>query len=156
MGKEKTMKKLFLLFTVLLFTNIYSQKVQYPEPKESYKKVVINLPELKNEKDFKVEIFLTQNIKMKNCESGDFNVKLNQKFALPPSRFAYYEADNSYESLTYKINDDCKDEKLEKKIYNYPILESYQDRRSFIFYIPKYMNLEYRIWKVEPKFIEVK
>ena len=150
------MKNLFLLFTVLLFTDIYSQQVQYPEPKDGYQKVFVNLPELKNEKDYKVEFFLTYKMKMKNCEDGNFNIKLNQKFVIPPSRFGYYETVDNFESKTYKISEHCKDEKVEKKIYSYPILENYQDRRSFIFYIPKYMNLEYRIWKVEPKFIEVK
>ena len=140
------MKKLILLFTVLLFSKFYSQKVQYPEPKEGYKKVSINLPELKNEKDYKVEIFLTQKMKMKNCEDGNFNLKLNQKYALPPSRFAYYEAENSYESIAFKINDDCREEKIEKKIYNYPILENYQNRRSFIFYIPKFIYMFFYIY----------
>lgn len=150
------MKKFYLLFTILLISDLYSQKIQYPEPKEGYKKVIINLPELKNEKDYKVEIFLTQKIKLNKCENGNFNVKLNQKFALPPSRFAYYEAENSYESVIFKVNDECVEEKVEKKIYNYPIFENYQERRSFIFYIPQNLDLEYRIWKVEPKYIEVK
>lgn len=143
---------ILLFFTVLCF----SQKVEYPDAKEGFKKVELKLAQKSNEKDYKIEIFLVSNMKLDDCENASLNAKLETKFLIPPGRYAYYELSNSnIETMTFK-NGNCSNQKIDKKAYNYPKMEEYSSTLPYVFYIPKNMNIEYRIWKAEPKYIEVK
>ncbi|WP_164998573.1 ecotin family protein [Chryseobacterium sp. 3008163] len=151
------MKEYYTLFLLLLFVSFcFSQKVEYPEAKDGYKKVELKLPSKIDNKDFKIEIFLVSNMKLDDCENASLNAKLETKFLVPPARYAYYELSNpNIEIITFK-NGNCSNKKIDKKVYNYPKIEEYRSVLPYTFYIPKNMDIEYRIWKVEPKYIEVK
>jgi len=128
--------------------------MEYPEAKEGFKKVEFKLPLKDNYKDYKVEIFVVFLTKATKCDNVSSTVKLERGYLLP-GRYVYYELKNSNIETVVMSNGDCG-EKIDIKAYNYPLFEEYRSESPYVFYIPKNMNIEYRIWKVDPKYIIVK
>lgn len=152
------MKRLVLLIAILFFSNTYSQKVQYPEPKEGYKKIELKLPKLKDEENYKIDVYGSIKSKIKKCEKETLEINFKEDFLVKPRNiYPFYVIEaNNFATISQKM-DNCEgSEIVEKKTYNRPLSLGYYSGFTRYFYIPKYMNLEYRIWKVEPKFIEVK
>lgn len=148
------MKTYFTFILIMIFGLCSAQNPQYPEPKEGFKKIELSLPKKSNEKDYKVEFFVTLVRKVAKCSSPSSTVKLERRYLLP-NRYVYYEVKNQNIQIVTLMNAECGD-KIDKKVYNYPLTEEYQSRSPYIFYIPKDMNIEYRIWKVDTKYIEIK
>lgn len=146
-----------ICFFILLFYTIlcYSQKVEYPDAKEGFKKVEFKLPKKDNYGDYKVEVFVTFMTKATKCDTTSSSVRLERQYLLSGNRYVYYEVKNQNFETVVMTNGNCG-EKMDKKVYNYPLLEEYRPEIPYVFYIPKKMNIEYRIWKAEPKYIEVK
>ncbi|KFF09580.1 hypothetical protein IX38_03555 [Chryseobacterium luteum] len=149
------MKKGYTFILLFFFILCFSQKPEYPQPKDGYKKVELKLPQKENEKDYKIEIFVTFMMTVTKCDTPSSTVKLEREYLLSGNRYVYYEVKNHNIETVVLISDKCK-EKISKKVYNFPLNEEYESQRPYIFYIPKKMNVEYRIWKAEPKYIEVK
>ncbi|GAA5099750.1 hypothetical protein GCM10023210_37520 [Chryseobacterium ginsengisoli] len=127
--------------------------MEYPEAKEGFKKVEFKLPIKDNYKDYKVEIFVTFMTKATKCDAASSTVNLERGYLLP-GRYVYYEVKNKNIETVVMTNSNCG-EKIDKKVYNYPLFEEYRSESPYICYIPKDMKIEYRIWKVEPKYIVV-
>lgn len=149
------MKKVYTFILFFCAILCFSQKVEYPDAKEGFKKVEFKLPLKDNYRDYKVEIFVTFMMKATKCDNPSSTVKLETEYLLSGNRFVYYEVKNENIETLVMTNGNCG-EKINKKVYNYPLFEEYRPEISYVFYIPKDMNIEYRIWKAEPKYIEVK
>lgn len=149
------MKKVYTFILFFCAILCFSQKVEYPDAKEGFKKVEFKLPLKDNYRDYKVEIFVTFMMKATKCDKPSSTVKLETGYLLSGNRFVYYEVKNENIETVIMTNGNCG-EKINKKVYNYPLFEEYRPEISYVFYIPKDMNIEYRIWKAEPKYIEVK
>ena len=152
------MKNIILAFSILLVSNFYSQQVQYPEPKEGYKKIELKLPKLKDEENYKIDVYISIKSKLKKCEKETLEIDFKEDFLVKPRNiYPFYKIDsNTFATILQKIENCEGNEIVEKKTYNSTLSLGYYSGITRYFYIPKYMNLEYRIWKVEPKFIEVK
>lgn len=146
---------------VLLVTGIYAfgqEEVTYPEPKEGFKRVDIKLPNIKNEVDYKVEVNFSMMHEMLDCEKGSFTLPdFETRYLKPPHKYPYYVIDeNNYEVVVGRSGT-CSSKKVQKKIYSSnPIFIEYNSIFTYRYYVPKNINVEYRIWKAEPHFTEVK
>lgn len=148
------MKKYYTFLLLFFICFCFSQKVEYPEAKEGFKKVELILPPKIDNKDYKIEIFVTFMTKATKCDSPISTVRLEREYLLSGNRYVYYEVKNKNVETVVLMNVDCGS-KVDKKAYNYPLLEEYRSVHPYIFYIPKNMHIEYRIWKVEAKYIDV-
>jgi len=148
------MKKYCTILLLSFAVFCFSQKIEYPEAKDGYKKVELKLLSKIHDKDYKIEIFVTFMSKVAQCMSVTSTVKLEREYLLENNRYVYYEVKNKNVQTLGLTNSDCG-LKINKKIYNNPLLEEYHSTYPYIFYIPKNMEIEYRIWKVEPKYIQV-
>lgn len=147
----------FVLFVVGIYA-FGQEEVVYPEPKEGFKRVDIKLPAIKNEDDYKVEVNFSMMYEMLDCEKGGFTLPdFETRYLKPPHKYPYYVIDENKYEVAVGRNGTCGSKKVQKKIYSYkPILIEYSSIFTYRYYIPKNINVEYRIWKAEPHFTEVK
>lgn len=155
LSKYILMKKISTFIFLFLVIFCCSQKVEYPIAKEGYKKIEFKLPKKDNYRDYMVEIFVTFMTKATKCDTPSSTVKLEREYLLSGNRYIYYEVKNKNVETVIMMNGNCG-EKIDKKAYNYPLLEEYRSGIPYVCYIPQDMDIEYRIWKVEPKYIIVK
>ncbi|GAB0156347.1 serine protease inhibitor ecotin [Chryseobacterium sp. Alg-005] len=153
------MVRIFCL--VLLALGIYTfgqEEIAYPEPKEGFKRVDIKLPKIKNEDDYKVEINFSMMYEMLDCEKGSFTMPdFETRYLKPPHAYPYYVIDKDIYDVVVRSKGTCGAKKVRKKIYSSkPILIEYSSIFTYRYYVPENMNVEYRIWKAEPNYIEVK
>lgn len=145
----------------LLALGIYTfaqEEIAYPDPKEGFKRVDIKLPVIKNEDDYKVEVNFSMMYELLDCEKGSFTLPgFETRYLKPPHAYPYYVIDESKYDVVIGKKGTCSSKKVLKKIYSSsPIFVEYNSIFTYRYYVPKNMNVEYRIWKAEPHFIEVK
>jgi len=152
------MKKtlIFLLFTIVHFTNSFAQsKPSYPQPKEGYKRVDLIFPKIENSDQYKVEVRFGMETELYPCSNASFNFKhdaLVKGHGIHDNRFPYYDLSTNKASVFEGfMNEDCKKEKkIKRKILssNSLFLE-YNSYYSIPFYIPESYTLEYRLWNTD-------
>jgi len=153
-------KKIILLVTSTLFviSNLFSQnKPVYPEVQENFKKVDFILPKIENPDDYHVEITFSFEFETIDCSNTSFSFNKNdiEKGYGLDSRFPYYIFNVKETEISEGYNNDCDKTKpkVKKKIFSdYKVIEKYQQYFAIPYYIPKYWNLEYRIFKAESEF----
>ena len=153
--------KLFLLFALFSMCLFAQQKPDYPKPKKGYKMVILELPKINNENDYKVEIAFGIESKIGECSIPSFDFRgIKTEYLIPPYKWPYYVADADTIEIIEGSNPDktCTSTKLisRKIISSSKEIENYSS--SFIrhFYIPENWTLEYRIWKSDPEYISIK
>ena len=158
------MKRLFTILILSFFAlNIYAQnQPTYPEPKEGFKRVDLLLPEIKNSKDYKVQIKFSFEASVIECSNVDFSFNrknLKEEYGIPQnSRFPYYVIENDKAEFFQEMSSDCKSEKkVNRKIFSsQEILIEYQSNYARPFYIPESWSVEYRIWKSNNEYNTIK
>ena len=114
----------------------------FPKAKEGFKQVYIQLPIAKNEKDLKVEFFVGIE-KMLDCNNHFLIGKINIQ-DLQGWGYNYYEVESKGETGGTLMA--CADQKLTKKFVSLqPEIVRYSSKLPLVFYIPKDMEVRYRI-----------
>lgn len=155
------MKYNLLFFTLISLSLSAQQKPDYPKPKKGYKMVILELPKMDNEKDYKVEIAFGMESKIGECSIPSFDFRgIRTEYLVPPYKWPYYVADADTIEIIEGSNPDkkCTSTKLisRKIISSSKEIENYSS--SFIrhFYIPENWTLEYRIWNSNPEYTSIK
>jgi ecotin len=116
----------------------------FPKAKEGYKQVYIQLPIAKNESDLKVEFFAGIE-KMLDCNKHFLIGKVDNQ-DLKGWGYSYYEVESKGETGGTLMA--CLDPKLTKKFISLqPETVRYNSKLPLVFYIPKDMEIQYRILK---------
>ncbi|WP_415327804.1 serine protease inhibitor ecotin [Chryseobacterium sp. MMS23-Vi53] len=114
----------------------------FPKAKEGFKQVYIQLPIAKNESDLKVEFFVGAE-KMLDCNKHFLIGKVNNK-DLQGWGYNYYEVESKGETGGTLMA--CPDQKLTKKFVSLqPETVRYNSKLPLVFYVPKDMEVRYRI-----------
>jgi len=148
----KFSKTIILGFMLVVGTNIFAQKKaekfeklqieMFPKAKEGFKQVYIQLPVAKNERDLKVEFFVGVE-KMLDCNKHFLIGKVNNQ-DLQGWGYNYYEVESKGETGGTLMA--CPDQKLTKKfVYLQPETVRYNSKLPLVFYIPKDMEVRYRV-----------
>ncbi|MDH6254359.1 ecotin [Chryseobacterium sp. H1D6B] len=148
----KFSKMLITGFVMLIGVNAFAQKKtakyekleieMFPKSKEGYKQVYIQLPVAKNENDLKVEFFVGTE-KMLDCNNYFLmgNVKTQD---LQGWGYNYYEVESKGEVGGTLMA--CLDKKTTKKFVSLqPEIVRYNSKLPLVFYIPKDLEVRYRI-----------
>ncbi|WP_336718514.1 ecotin family protein [Chryseobacterium mucoviscidosis] len=146
---SKTIISGLMLFAVV---NAFAQKKtekfeklqieMFPKAKEGFKQVYIQLPVAKNENDLKVEFFVGTE-KMLDCNKHFLIGKVNTQ-DLQGWGYNYYEVESKGETGGTLMA--CPDQKLTKKfVYLQPETVGYNSKLPLVFYIPKDMEVRYRV-----------
>ncbi len=155
------MKKI-LINTILIFIVIFSannisllstsnnnsELKTFPIATENYKQVYIQVPQKNNEENFRVELFVGK-YEFVDCNSHFLLGKIEEE-TLEGFGYVYYkvESDGNIASTLMA----CPDNKKTKKfIYMPPLLVKYNSKLPIVVYIPKNLELKYRIWKADKK-----
>ncbi|WP_312396464.1 ecotin family protein [Chryseobacterium sp.] len=114
----------------------------FPKAKEGYKQVYIQLPIAKNENDLKVEFFVGAE-KMLDCNKhfmmGEVKTQDLQGWG-----YTYYDVESKGEVGGTLMG--CPDQKLTKQFVNLkPETVRYNSKLPLVFYIPKDMEVRYRV-----------
>ncbi|MBS1571662.1 MAG: serine protease inhibitor ecotin [Bacteroidetes bacterium] len=154
------MKKLLMMFMgFALATPVFSQKKvsnnisseikMFPKAKEGYKQVYIKVPTNKNENDMKVEVFVG-NTQLVDCNKHRMGGTISEK-NLDGWGYNYYEVESNGQATSTMMA--CPDQKKTSQfIYMQPELMRYNSKLPIVLYVPKNMEVKYRIWKAENKF----
>ena len=153
----KFLKGGLALFMMFLSVSVFAQKKaqkfekleieMFPKAKEGYKQVYIQLPIAKNENDLKVEFFVGIE-KMIDC-NNHFLMGEIKKSDLQGWGYNYFEVESKGESASTLMG--CGDNKLTKKFVTLqPGIENYNSKLPLVFYVPKDMEVRYRVLRPEP------
>ncbi|MCS3531118.1 serine protease inhibitor ecotin [Chryseobacterium sp. JUb7] len=116
----------------------------FPKAKEGYKQVYIQLPIAKNENDLKVEFFVGAE-KSLDCNKHFLmgNIKTQD---LQGWGYNYYDVESKGEVGGTLMA--CPDKKLTKQFVTLkPEIVRYNSKLPLVFYIPKDMEVRYRVWR---------
>ncbi|HTO14582.1 MAG TPA: ecotin family protein [Edaphocola sp.] len=115
----------------------------YPQQKEDQKRWVINLPQLKNEENYKVEIYVG-NLHDVDCNnyflSGTVETKAVEGFG-----FHYYEVGTDNRIITTMKA--CPDNITYRKfIFMKPIMVNYNSKLPLVLYTPENLIVRYKVY----------
>ena len=114
----------------------------FPKAKEGFKQVYVQLPIAKNESDLKVEFFVGAE-KMLDCNRHFLIGKVNTQ-DLQGWGYNYYEVESKGETAGTLMA--CPDKKMTKQfVYIQPETVRYNSKLPLVFYVPKDMEVRYRI-----------
>lgn len=114
----------------------------FPKAKEGFKQVYVQLPIAKNENDLKVEFFVGAE-KMLDCNRHFLIGKVNTQ-DLQGWGYNYYEVESKGETAGTLMA--CPDKKMTKQfVYIQPETVRYNSKLPLVFYVPKDMEVRYRI-----------
>ncbi|WP_124641476.1 MULTISPECIES: serine protease inhibitor ecotin [Amniculibacterium] len=154
------MKKLALFLAAFAFAtpafaqkkvtkDIQSEIKMFPKAKPGYKQVYIKVPAMKNENDYKVEVFAGKTM-LVDCNNHRMMGDIDDK-NLDGWGYTYYEVESNGQSTSTMMG--CPDQtKTKKFIYMQPELLRYNSKLPIVIYAPKDMEVKYRIWKADSKF----
>lgn len=128
----------------------------FPQPKEGFERYVIEVPELKNENDHKVELIIGKTISV-DCNHHILLGKLEAK-PLKGWGYTYLEA-NNISGMRASTRMVCRKANSGKFISLAPSKESirrYNSRSPIVIYIPKGYEVRYRIWSAGEKIQQAK
>ena len=137
---------------IFIGINIFSQKKvekyekldisMYPKAKTGDKQVYIQLPVEKNEDALKVEFFVGTE-KMLDCNNYSLAGQMKEQ-DLQGWGYKYYEVESKGETIGTLMG--CGDQKKTKKFVSLlPQLVRYNSKAPLVFYIPKDLEVRYRI-----------
>lgn len=139
---------LVLLVGVTAFAQKKTEKYEkldigmFPKAKEGYKQVYIQVPTDKNEDDLKVEFFVGIEA-MVDCNRHSLGGSVKSK-DLEGWGYSYYEVEYSGQMISTKMG--CGNQKATKKFVSFqPEIARYNSKLPMIFYVPKDMEVRYRI-----------
>ncbi|MCW3161679.1 ecotin [Chryseobacterium oryctis] len=145
-------------FVMLMGVNVFAQKKaekfekleieMFPKAKEGYKQVYIQLPIAKNEENLKVEFYVGAE-KAVDCNNYNMIGEIKTQ-DLQGWGYNYYEVDSKGETMgTMK---GCLDQKTTNKFISMqPQLVRYNSRLPLVFYIPKDLEVRYKIFRADAK-----
>jgi len=151
------MKALF--FLMVLATTISSVIAQnnqdvsmFPQPKEGYKKIIIALPEKKNENNLKLEFTVGKNVEVDKCNKHFLMGEIKEK-NLDGWGYNYYEFTSKGDIAGTKMG--CPtDEKVTKFITGEQLIVRYNSKLPVVIYVPENTEVKYRIWKAKDKWMD--
>jgi ecotin len=148
----KFLKTISAFLMIFFIANISAQKKtekfeklqieMFPKAKEGFKQVYIQLPVAKNESDLKVEFFVGVE-KLLDCNKhfllGEVTTQDLQGWG-----YNYYEVESKGETGGTLMG--CPDQKKTRKFVSLqPEIVRYNNKLPLVFYIPKDMEVQYRI-----------
>lgn len=154
-------KKIIVSLLMLVCVNVYAQQMKYekleinmfPEAKEGFKKVYIQVPIEKNEENFKVEVFVGKEALL-DCNKYFLIGNITEK-NLDGWGYNFYEIESSGEMGGTKMA--CPQEKLTNKfVYLQPLLLRYNSKLPIVLYVPNDFVIKYKIFKADSKLYHAK
>ena len=151
------MKKILLIVTAIAFsspvmaqkgkvTDIKSEIKMFPKAKEGFKQVYIKVPTVKNENDLKIEVFVGKT-QLVDCNQYRMSGQITEK-NLEGWGYNYYEVESNGQATSTMMA--CPDQKKSNKFISMPSETlRYNSKLPIVIYVPKNMEVKYRIWKAE-------
>ena len=138
-----------LVFAVLFNVNIVNAMDTsiYPQAKEGYKQVIINLPELKKENDVKVELLVGKMMNV-DCNRTWLLANLEEK-TLEGYGYDYFVLNEPINIASTRMW--CATGKRENKFITLSNVEliRYNSKLPIILYVPKDIDVKYKLWKTD-------
>lgn len=134
----------------------------YPEPEKGISRQVIELPELKNEYLYKVELMIGQTLEV-DCNAHQLLGQLKSE-TVDGWGYPYYvfETAKTSDSGVMHVSTmmACPEQKKEKKFVGASLgansMLSYNSKLPVVVYTPDNIEVKYRIWKADDKIVSAK
>jgi ecotin len=128
---------------------ISSEIKMFPKAKAGYKQVYIKVPATKNEDNMKIEVFAGKTL-LVDCNKHRMSGELKEK-NLEGWGYNYYEVESDGNATSTMMA--CPDQKKTKNFIYIPSeLLRYNSKLPIVIYVPKDMEIKYKIWKAENSF----
>ncbi|MEN9335022.1 MAG: Ecotin precursor [Bacteroidota bacterium] len=138
-------------------------KTIFPEPKEGYKKVELQLPKVDNTKNYKVQITFSFDANVGECSNASFSlnprIDIIKSYGTPLDYTRpYFSVEKEFVDILEMNATDCKSKKrIKRKVMcDVEYLIDYSYDYAIPFYIPNDWYVEYKIWRTENDFTTVK
>lgn len=158
----KKITTVLVCFIVAIQLNAQTKTI-FPEPKEGYKKVEIQLPKVDNPKNFKVQISFSFETTLGECSNAFFSlnpkIDILQSYGTPLNYSQpYYSVENPNVDIMEMNPNGCNSTRriLRKVMCDVEYYIDYKFDYAIPFYIPKNWSLEYKIWRADDQFKTVK
>jgi ecotin len=147
------MKKNSLIALIMLSSQLFSQNEAlealkaFPEAKSNEKQVYIQVPEMNNEENYKIEVFIGKN-EMVDCNHY-FMMGEVKEINLEGWGYTYYKVESNGQKGGTLMG--CLDDKkVEKFITIEPKTFGYNSRLPLVFYVPNDFIVKYKIYSAGP------
>src|SRR5699024_8261023 len=115
----------------------------YPQARKGEERVVINLPELKNEEDYEVELIVGKCAEV-DCNhhslTGELKIETAEGWG-----YDYYVFETNGDMISTRIA--CTDQKLERKLINAQAKKvRYNSKLPIVVITPKGYKVSYKLW----------
>jgi len=128
--------------------NILEEISMFPKAEQDYKQVYVKVPKKHNEENFKIELFVGKN-ELLDCNSYFLLGGIEEK-TLEGWGYNYYIVSSNGEVAGTLMA--CPDNKKTMKfVYIKPLLLRYNSKLPIVVYLPKNLELRYRIWQADKK-----
>lgn len=125
--------------------------IPFPQAEKGMKRQVIQLPEQKDEAQYKVELLIGKTLEV-DCNQHRLGGELSQK-TLEGWGYDYYRFDNvtSPVSTMMACPDGKKTEKFVTAYLGDHSLLRYNSKLPIVVYTPENIDVKYRLWKADEK-----
>lgn len=147
------MKKNSLIALIMLSSQLFSQNEAlealkaFPQAKANEKQVYIQVPEMNNEENYKIEVFIGKN-EMVDCNHY-FMMGNIKEINLEGWGYTYFKVESNGQKGGTLMG--CMDDsKVEKFITLEPKIFGYNSRLPLVFYIPNDFIVKYKVYSAGP------
>jgi len=116
----------------------------FPKPKADEQQIIIQLPELANEEDYKIEIYAGK-MHEKDCNSIKLSGQIDEN-NLDGWGYTYYRLTTNGNVASTLMG--CMDQKKTQAFVSVQSnLLRYNSKLPYVIYVPKNYQVKYKIWK---------
>ena len=146
------MKQTMTLFLTLLLVTLLPLNAEpkdnihmFPEAKEGYVRYVVEVPKMENDTDHKVELLMGKKM-LADCNQRSLWGKI-EEVTLKGWGYTYLVVSDIQNGPTTMMQ--CLEPPKEKFLYIRDTLRRYNSRLPLVIYVPKGVEVRYRIWNAE-------
>ncbi|HRO76739.1 MAG TPA: ecotin family protein [Crocinitomicaceae bacterium] len=152
--KNTFLASLLTFFSLGLFAQNTKDISMFPEPTEGFKKVVIYLPEKKNEDLLQLEIVVGKNAEVDKC-NNHFLMGDLKEMDLSGWGYTYYNFKSSGDIAGTKMG--CPtNETVTKFVMAKSKIIRYNSKIPVVIYVPNGTDVKYKVWKTKAKWTPIK
>ena len=146
MKRKQTFILILFLFTLIpLYAQPKENVHMFPEAKEGYVRYIVEVPKTDNDHDHKVELLIGKKI-LADCNQRSLWGKI-ENVPLKGWGYTYVVVSNIQNGPTTMMQ--CLEPPTEKFLTIRDDLRRYNSRLPIVVYVPKGVDVQYRIWNAE-------
>ena len=148
MKKKKILTAIVVCFALSILSSTAQKKApadMFPEAGAGYQKVIIQLPERKNEDNYKLELFVGRTMEVDVCNRHFMTGKILEE-TLQGWGYTYYKVETNGQTAGTLMM--CPDNSKKMKfVHMQSVNLRYNSKLPIVVYVPDSIEVKYKLWK---------